>query len=323
MTKNIFLEKFKIKTKSELLEILSNREKYTSEAIEATEFILKDKYSEHLDIQQLEIKEQPLRKQSDLKNETKDLKFYSQKAIGIATFIGGPLAAGYLIRENYLSLNKPDEGKKSLLIGIVSTILLFTIIFMIPETIMSKVPNQILPAIYTGIILYIVAKIHGKILYQHKENGNEFYSGWKAAGIGFISLVILLIGIFGYIYLSPGGEEYEKYNTKITEFSKNETESLVFYDLLNTETSKSLLQELDNLAIPKWKENIELIKQSNSIENLSAELLEQNKTLLKYSELRLKAFELFKKAIFENTTIYEQELEQLHIEIDQQLNKLN
>ena len=43
---------------------------------------------------------------TEKENDTKDLKFYSQKAIGIATFIGGSLAAGYLVRENYLSLNK-------------------------------------------------------------------------------------------------------------------------------------------------------------------------------------------------------------------------
>lgn len=260
---------------------------------------------------------------TEKENTTKDLKFYSQKAIGIATFIGGPLAAGYLVRENYLNLNKPNEGKKSLLIGIISTVLLFTGIFMIPESIMDKVPNQIIPAVYTGIIYLIVEKIQGTILNQHKENDNVFYSGWKAAGIGFISLIILLIGIFGYAYLSPNGEEFEKYDTELAEFSKNETETLVFYDHINTETNNSLLQELENIAIPKWKENIEIIKKSNTIENLPSEILEQNKTLLRYSKLRLKAFELFKKAINEDMTIYEQELEQVHKEIDEEIKKLN
>ena len=260
---------------------------------------------------------------TEKENTTKDLKFYSQKAIGIATFIGGPLAAVYLVRENYLNLNKPNEGKKSLLIGIISTVLLFTGIFMIPESIMDKVPNQIIPAVYTGIIYLIVEKIQGTILNQHKENDNVFYSGWKAAGIGFISLIILLIGIFGYAYLSPNGEEFEKYDTELAEFSKNETETLVFYDHINTETNNSLLQELENIAIPKWKENIEIIKKSNTIENLPSEILEQNKTLLRYSKLRLKAFELFKKAINEDMTIYEQELEQVHKEIDEEIKKLN
>jgi hypothetical protein len=323
MKKNRFLEKFKVKTKSELLEIVNNREKYTPDAIEASEIILKDKYSEHSETQQLEIKEQPLKKQHNFKNETKDLKFYSQKAIGIATFIGGPLAAGYLIKENYVSLNKPDVGKKALIIGIISTILLFTGVFMIPESIMDKVPNQILPAVYTGIIYLIVARIHGEILSQHQENGNEFYSKWKATGVGFISLIILFLGIFGYSYLFSYGEDYPKYNAEIAKFTKNETESLIFYDHINTETINSLIKELDESVIPKWEDNIVIIKNSNNIENLPSEFLEQNKKLLKYSELRLKTFELFKKAIRLNTTLYEEELEGLHKEMDELLKKLN
>lgn len=256
-------------------------------------------------------------------NLTKNLKFYSQKAIAIATFIGGPLAASYLIRENYLSLEKPNEAKKSLIIGIISTILLFTIIFMIPESIIDKVPNQILPAVYTGIIYLIVEKIHGTILNQHKKNEYEFYSGWKAAGVGFISLIIMVIGIFGFIYFTPESDEYIKYNSEMSKFSKNESETLIFYDHLNVETENSLIQELDNKTIPKWKENIIIINNSNNIENLPSELLAQNRILLEYSELRLKAFELFKKAISEDTDIYSQELDQIHKEIDEQLKKLN
>jgi len=260
---------------------------------------------------------------TEQENTTQDLKFYSQRAIGIATFIGGPLAAGYLIRENYLSLDKPDEGRKSLIIGIVSTILLFTGIFMIPESIIDKVPNQILPAIYTLIIYLIVENIHGSILNEHKENENEFYSGWKAAGVGLVSLLFMGIGMLGYAFLSPEGEAYDKYNTELEKFSKNETESLIFYDKLNTKNNKSLIRELDNKTIPMWKENIEIIKSSNNIENLPPELVEQNKILLKYSKLRLEAFELFRKSISEDTDKYSLELEQVHNEIDEHLRKLN
>lgn len=250
-------------------------------------------------------------------NLTKDLKFYSQRAIGMATFLGGPLAAGYLIRENYLALNKPNEGKKSLIIGIISTIFLLGGIFMIPEYIIEKIPNQFIPLIYTGIIYVIVEKIHGTILNQHKEFENEFYSGWKAAGIGFISLIILSIGIFGYAFISGDGIENEAYDKEIAKFTKNEAETLVFYDHLNTANRNSLLQELNNLAIPKWEENIEIIEKANEIKGLPSELLEQNKTLLQYAELRLKAFELFRKAIREDTDKYAEELEYLHLEMEQ------
>ncbi len=254
-----------------------------------------------------------------IENKTRNLKLYSQKAIGLATFIGGPIAAGYLIRENYLSFDKPDEGKKSLVISIIATVLLFTAIFMLPESVMDKVPNQILPIIYTGIIYLIVDKIHGTILKNHKENDNEFHSNWKAAGVGFVAMIILLIGIFGYAYLAPEEYDYEQYDTNFADFSKNEEESLVFYDHLKTENTFALIKELDNSTIPKWKDNISIIESSNKIENLPIDVVQYNNELLKYSELRVKAFELFRKSISEDSDKYTNELEAIHVEIQKQL----
>ncbi|MGV6829835.1 MAG: hypothetical protein ACWA45_10625 [Flavobacteriales bacterium] len=256
-------------------------------------------------------------------NNTKEIKLYSSKAISGATFLGGPLAAGYLIGENFKAIDKQTEGRNSLIIGIISTIILFGGIFMIPENIIDKIPRQLIPLIYTGIIWGIVEWKQGDILKAHKENNNSFFSGWRAAGIGFISILILGIGIFGYAFLSTNNELYEKYDTELAQFSKNENETLAFYDNLNTETNHSLLKELNDKTIPKWKENIEIINKTNQFENLPSELIKQNEILLKYSELRLQAFELFRQAIKEDTDVYTQQLEQIHMQIDNELKKLN
>jgi len=263
-------------------------------------------------------------KMTEEKNTTKGLKFYSQKAISIATFIGGPMAAGYLVRSNYLSLNKPDEANKSLIIGIISTILLFVVIFMIPEEVIDKVPAFVIPAIYTGIIYYIVEKIQGPTLNKHEQYENAFHSRWKAAGIGFISLIILVIGMFAYVFFLVSTEEYDAYYIEMEKFDKNETEALEFYNLLDRDaTDDALLQELETTSIPKWKENIEIIKNSNTIENLPSELLSQNEVLLTYSTLRLEAFELLKKTIREDTDEYYLRIEEINTEIDIELDKLN
>ena len=254
---------------------------------------------------------------------TKDLTFYSQKAIGIATFIGGPLAAGYLIRENYKALHETEKGNKALIISIVATIALFALIFSIPEQVIEKIPKVIIPAIYTGMIVFWVEQTFGALFKQHEEHKYAFFSRWRAAGIGAISLLILAAGLFGFIYLSTDSEAEDLYNTKIEQFSKNEQESLLFYDLLQTENNFSLILELNNKVIPKWKENIEIIKQTDTISNLPSVFIEQNKKLLRYAELRLEVFELFKKTINEDTDKYTVRLEFLHAEIDKQLELLN
>lgn len=333
MIENKFLKKFEDKTDAELEIIIGEKESYTEEAIVAAIQILKERdgfsivaKNAEIDIEIVKgksIVSQQSKKILDHENETKDLKLYSQKAIGIATFIGGTLAATYLIRENYLSLNKPEEGKKTLIIGITGTICFLGALFLVPENILDKIPNPVFAIVITGIIYLIVERIHGKILKKHEENENEFFSRWKAAGIGFISLIILLIGIFGFAFLSPTGETYEKYDIEIAKFTANETVANVFYEHIDSDSRQSLQEELNNTVIPKWKENLVLIKNLNKIEDLPPELKAQNIVLLKYSELRIEAFELFQKAIRENTDKYSQELEGIHQEIDKQLEKLN
>lgn len=261
--------------------------------------------------------------ESKTENNTKDIKLYSSKAISGATFLGGPLAAGYLISENLKALNKPDEGRKSLIIGIITTVVLFGGIFMLPEKIIDKIPNQLFPLIYTGIIYGIVEWTQGDILKAHKENENSFFSGWRAAGIGFISLLIIGIGIFGYSYMESNNPAYEIYDSKITEFTKNETESLTFYNNISTKSNSALLSELDNKVIPKWEKNINIIKELNAVDGLSSEMVDQNKTLLKYSELRLEVFLLTKKSISEDTDKYDSQLNMLFLKIDNEIEKLN
>lgn len=120
-------------------------------------------------------------------------KLYSQKAIGIATFFGGPMAAGYLVKKNYESFGQESHAKKAFFIGIISTLLLFAGVFSIPEHIIDKIPNAIIPAIYTGIIYLIVEKLQGQNLKEHLESGNLFHSTWKAVGIGIVNMIIILL----------------------------------------------------------------------------------------------------------------------------------
>ncbi len=258
-----------------------------------------------------------------IENNTKDIKLYSSKAISGATLLGGPLAAGYLIGENFKAIDKPIEGRNSLIIGIISTVILVLGVFMIPENRIDKIPRQLIPIVYTGIVWGIVEWKQGAILKAHKENNNLFFSGWRAAGIGLISVLIIGLGIVGYSFLSTDDELYEKYNIELAQFSKNENETLVFYDNLSTATKYSLLKELDKKVIPKWNENIEIIKKTNQFENLPSELKRQNEILLKYSELRIQAFELFRKAIKEDTDAYDQQLDEVHMQIDNVLSILN
>lgn len=237
------------------------------------------------------------------------LKLYSQKAIGFATFFGGPLAAGILIRRNCLNLGRDKQAINALFIGIISTVLLFVGLFTLPETLIDKIPQSLLPLIYTAIIYLIVEKIQGKELKQHKADKGEFYSGWQAAGVGAISMLIIAGGIFGYIYLLPEDSwDIESYDAGLVEFDNNEVEALKLFDLLDYGTTQEIVNYIDNNAIPLWKKNIEVVRTINSLENIPEKFLKQNQLLMEYAQLRLESTIYMRKAIFENTSIYDEEI---------------
>jgi hypothetical protein len=256
-------------------------------------------------------------------SETK--KLFSQKAITIATYFGGPAAAGYLVKKNYEAYDQPEKGKKAFIIGIVSTVLIFWGIFSIPEHIIDKIPNFLIPAIYTGIIYLIVEKIQGQWIKEHKESGGEFYSGWKATGIGAIFMVILLAVIAGTAFLagdlSTPDFDATAYDNELVKFVENENQSLAVFNMIDSAEPEYLIKEFRN-GIVLWKENKEIVNRLNTIENLPTELLEQNIILLSYCELRIKHNEIILKAISEDTDKYVSEIERIGIEINKVLKEL-
>jgi hypothetical protein len=257
--------------------------------------------------------------------ETK--RFYSQKAISIATYFGGPLAAGYLVKKNYETLEQPDNARKSLIIGIVSTILIFAGIFSIPEGIIDKIPNALIPLIYTGIIYLVVERFQGESLKNHKESGGEFHSGWKAAGVGAIAMLILAAGIALTAFIAGDFSNTQPdfdvatYDKDVAKFVDNENKSLAVFNVIETQTPDYLIKEFSN-GIVLWKENKEIVERLNSIENLPIKLKDQNTLLLKYCDLRIQHNEIIIKAISEDTDKYVSEIEKIGFEINKLLEEL-
>jgi len=253
-----------------------------------------------------------------------NLKLYSQKTIALATYFGGPLAAGILIRRNSLNLGREKQAVNSLILGIISTIFIFVVIFSIPEYIMEKIPDMVIPVIYTGIIYLIVEKIQGFELRAHKESNGEFYSWLKAAGVGAICMLIIVAGIFGYVFASERAYDFdnELYNKEITLYAINESEALRVFELSPTLERKVYITEY-NKGIVKWNENIKILKHINELDYLPIEYVNHNEKLIEYCELRIRQFENGIKAISEKTDIYDKDTEEIVRKIEEIIAKLN
>lgn len=252
-------------------------------------------------------------------DNTKTLKMYSSKAMGIATFLGGPLAGAYMMGENFKAMGKPREGQISLVSGIVFTLLLFTFLFLAPENVIDRVPQQLIPGIYTLIFYFLVDHYQGEALKQYKAEEKPFYSGWRAAGIGLLSAIISLSVVFGFVAMEPDEEYFAQYNAELALFTQNEESTLSIYDNLSTKSRESLLFRLDKQVIPKWEENMQIIGRMQQLEDLPSELIRQNEILETYTKLRIRGLHTLRKAIDEDTDMYNMQLEGFARKIDEQL----
>lgn len=250
------------------------------------------------------------------------IKLYSQKSITFGTFLGGPLAAGILARQNYLQLGKEKEGMYALIIGIILTFLIIVAIVATPGYIIDKIPRELIPFVYTGIISLIIERLQGKELKAHKENNGEFYSGWKVAGIGAMSMVILFVGAFGCLFLSQGNFDAKKYDDQIALTRKNENQALALFKIIDTASPKRSVEFIDQIGIPAWKSNLVLLDQLDQMKGLVEPLIKQNKVLRNYWNLRIESYQLIKRALFDQPHAHEKEIQDFNQRMVKELDKL-
>ncbi|MCB0293398.1 MAG: hypothetical protein KDH97_24300, partial [Calditrichaeota bacterium] len=86
----------------------------------------------------------------------KPAKIYTAGIISVATYFGGPLAAGYLISRNFKVFGKEDHARNAFYLGILATILLIGFFLMVPERYIEIIPRSLFPMTYTGLVYWIV-----------------------------------------------------------------------------------------------------------------------------------------------------------------------
>lgn len=131
---------------------------------------------------------------SEQENTTETIKLHSSLSIAIGSFIGGPLAAGFLIGENYRMLDEPKKASTSMIVSIMATIILIVLAILIPYD--NNSIGIIMSFIYAIIAHNITESKQGEILTKHKYFGNLFFSVWNAIGVGIVAMIMLIAFLF-------------------------------------------------------------------------------------------------------------------------------
>lgn len=129
-----------------------------------------------------------------------NFKLYNDRSVYLGTFLGGPLAAGYFAAENFKRLGQGKRIGITWLIAIIATVVVFGSIIWIPA--IRKVPNFLIPLVYTLIAQLVIGKYQGNAVKDHVEAGGNVYSLWRAAGIGILGGGITLTIVVAIVLAS-------------------------------------------------------------------------------------------------------------------------
>jgi hypothetical protein len=253
---------------------------------------------------------------TDERFQEADNRLYSQAAIAIATYLGGPIAAGALMRRNFINLGQEQWGKHAFFFGFVATVLVFLAIFLLPDAVIDKIPDALIPAIYTGIVFLFVERIQGPKLKEHKESNGPFFSKWRAAGIGSLYMLGLLAIVFAFVFWGPDDFDTKRYDQGISEFIQNEEDAMEVFYLIEMGYEDLAMKFIPERGIPLWKENIQIVDDLSNIDGLYPDLKKQLEKLRQYSLLRIKSLELILQGMVEETDAYEFEIDNVFMEIN-------
>ena len=127
---------------------------------------------------------------------------HSVQGIVLAAFLGSPLAAGIVMAINYSRLGRSSAVWTSLGLGLLATVALIVLGFMIPDH--WKIPNIVfaLPGVMAAY--YAAENLQSRLIQDHMSQGGKIASLWSDAGIGLGCLVLVFAFAFsGAVATSP------------------------------------------------------------------------------------------------------------------------
>ena len=122
---------------------------------------------------------------------THSSKIFTIKAISLATFFGGFLAAGFLLYRNYKTFGNIEAARKAIFVALLATVIFFAVIFMIPESLNTHALQGFTAGIIAGAVALLTEKLQGKQIKEFLDDNGAKASNWQAVGYGLLGLMII------------------------------------------------------------------------------------------------------------------------------------
>lgn len=136
--------------------------------------------------------------QADLQQaSTNQAPLYSIAGVGLATFIGTPLAGAWLLAHNLQLLGKADRVAMVWGVSIALLVVTLVLAFVLPE----EVPALPFAIAQLMAMIMLAKNLMEAELKQHTEAGGVYLSNWRAAGIGLLFTLAVAALMFAVLMI--------------------------------------------------------------------------------------------------------------------------
>lgn len=143
-------------------------------------------------------------------NQSQLPQMYSLTAIGIATFLGSALAAGYMLASNYAALGQKRMGRYALT-GSVLVVLAF---IFLPTQFATNITTAIVLMIAQVVVVLAIAnKLQGAMFTSFEEMGGKYHSMGRAVLVGVLASLVLTVVWVALVLIVTGGAPPAPANT--------------------------------------------------------------------------------------------------------------
>src|SRR5271166_4121575 len=112
-------------------------------------------------------------------------RLYTPAQIRVGTFVGGPIAAAYLLRENFLRLGRGSEARTTVLWGVALTAALMALAPVLPK----NVPNVVIPLLYSIVAGSVAEKWQLRKQAIRDSGWYQIQSNWRVLGISLLFMI--------------------------------------------------------------------------------------------------------------------------------------
>lgn len=187
--------------------------------------------------------------------ETDQQQVFSLWAILLGAFVGGPLAVGYFLANNFEVLGEGEKARPSLKVAVLSTIVFLTI------TIVLNIPIGLLGFGCVGVSFAIFQYYQSTKLTAFVQAGGQAFGWGRIIGVSLISLCITLLPLMIWTLLVPNNQDIQiqTYGTTVKHQIAFRADNLTIAEVNKVATVLEKVSFFDE-AVPK---NLYLTKQQN------------------------------------------------------------